>query len=99
MKLAPYRLVTLLEILETSAEAWWRLSSLLGQSLIRMESSVIPDTGVLGATMGELQREAVRLNLQSAADQLERIDEHVSGDNVTNQTMRPLFVDLHYRVI
>jgi len=62
MKLAPYRLVTLLEILETSAEAFWRLSSILGQIIIRLENNQITteNMSTVSGSLGELMREAER---------------------------------------
>jgi hypothetical protein len=72
---APYhRVVTLLQILETSAEAWWRLASMTGQLLVRLETS-IPPPDVVVATLGELQLECDKLSLTSASSQLSRIRE------------------------
>ena len=42
MKPRPFLLVTLMEILETSAEAWWYLASMNGQLMVRLEGSIPP---------------------------------------------------------
>jgi hypothetical protein len=103
MKPAPFRLVTLMEILETSAEAWWRLSSMLGQFFIRLEDPQIGfetmEAGI--ATLAELQREIERLKLDSSLKQLGRIKDALFGNDrqrVTLAQVRPLLTDLHQRM-
>jgi len=79
LDISSLRVVSLLEILETSAESWWRLSSLLGQTLVVLERAIGPinqDTaGVIGGTLGEILREIERLKLISSIQQLSRIRE------------------------
>jgi hypothetical protein len=102
MKLTPYRLVTLLEILETSAEAFWRLSSMLGQLIIRLENHQIDESnmGTVASSLGELMREADRLNLRMAVQQLERIKEQLFGERRgTLASVRPMLLDLHMRIL
>ncbi len=98
--LPPDELVTLLEILETSAEAFWRLSSILGQLIIRVENNQINEENFKGAvgSLGELHREAERLNLRPAVQQLERIKEALFGkDRIALAATRPMLLDLHMR--
>ena len=59
------RLVTLLELLELKAEPFWRLSCLIGQIIVRLETSV-PPLNEIASGFGELDREAKRLGLRSA---------------------------------
>lgn len=65
----PFQLVTLMDILEHNAEAFWRLSSLVGQLFTRLETG-LPDLGVVAANLGELRREAERLDIRSAVAQM-----------------------------
>jgi hypothetical protein len=102
MKLALYRLVTLLEILETSAEAFWRLSSILGQLMVRLENNQIDHEimHIAAGSLGELMREAERLNLRSAVQQLERIKEQLFGPKRgTIDSLRPMLMNLHLRIL
>jgi hypothetical protein len=104
MKLTPYRLVTLLEILETSAEAWWRLAGLIGQAIVKLEPQydIGPEgAGAIGGTLGEIHRQAQRLDLRSALAQLVRIEQYItpgrSGSVVQGQ-LRTMLIDLHQRM-
>jgi hypothetical protein len=102
MNLIPYRLVTLLEILETSAESFWRLSSILGQLIIRLENHQIDESnmGAAASSLGELMRESERLNLRPAVQQLGRIKEQLFGKNRgTLASVRPMLLDLHMRIL
>jgi hypothetical protein len=94
--------VTLLEILETSAEAFWRLSSILGQLIIRLENHQIDESnmGAAASSLGELMRKAERLNLRMAVQQLERIKEQLFGERRdTLASVRPMLLDLHMRIL
>ena len=62
MKRAPFQVVDLMEILETSAEAWWRLASMTGQLMVRLEASLPPMEQII-ETLAELHRECERLGL------------------------------------
>ena len=96
---APYRLVTLLEILQFNAEAFCRLSSVVGQMLVILEQGRIPAVDAMGGSLGELHREAQRLKLHPVDRQLERIKEHFTGGQATVTTMRPMIVDLYNRLL
>jgi len=70
-----WRIVTLLEILEHNAEAFCRLSSVLGQAIfIYRLGNPNEDTlhGLVGS-LGELQREIERLEMTSVNRHIERI--------------------------
>ena len=102
MSLTPYEMVTLLEILETKADAFWRLSSILGQLIIRLENNQITEKTLKIAvgSLGELHREAERLNFRPAVQQLERIKEQLFGeDRVSLDNMKPMLLDLHMRIL
>jgi hypothetical protein len=62
MRACSYRMVTLLEILETSAEAWWRLASMTGQMMVKLETELPPLDSVV-ETLSELRGECVKLKL------------------------------------
>jgi hypothetical protein len=101
----PYRLVTLLEILETSAEAWWRLAGLIGQLIVKLEPQYTmgPEgAGALGETLAEIQREAGRLQLRSALAQLDRIEKYIMPQGkpgaILQGQLRTMLVDLHQRM-
>jgi hypothetical protein len=101
---ARYRLVILLEILETSAEAFWRLSSILGQFMIRLEANQVTDQilGIATGALGDMQREINRLKLASASKQLDRIKIALIGDESERKTLveiRSMLEELHLRVL
>ena len=103
MKCAPYQVVTLMEILETSAEAFWRTSSLIGQAIVKLEPHYDFGTegaGVLGGTLGEVQREITRLQLRSALAQMKRIEEYITpkGHAIMQAQIRAMLIDLHQRI-
>ena len=101
---ASFQLVTFMELLEHNAEAFWRLSSLVGQLFTRLETG-LPDLNVVASNLGELRREAERLSIRSAVVQNERITDLVQGDLWGGDLqrlaglMRPLVVDLHLRIM
>jgi len=72
---SPYRMVTLLEILEHKAEPFCRISSVLGQAIMIMRHSSPTEETISGLTgsLGELQREVQRLGLVSVDKHIERI--------------------------
>ena len=96
------QIVALLEILETSAEAWWRLSSIIGQLFVRLETT-FPPVEQIAPALGELQIEARRLDIRSADAQIARINEEVHSGNWRSIAelaiaLRPLIIDLHLRI-
>lgn len=96
---AAYRLVSLLEILEVKADAFCRMSSMIGQMLVMLELNQLPDTGAMGSILGELHREAQRLGLRSVDRQLERIKEHFTSTGANTTTMRPMLIELSNRML
>jgi hypothetical protein len=92
-----------LEILEVKAEALWRLSSMVGQLFVRLETT-FPPMEAIAPTLGELQREAKRLGLRSADQQLDRIGDLFknlrAGTSLQTlgQDLRSLVLDLHLRI-
>jgi hypothetical protein len=105
MKALPFQMVTLVEILETSAEAWWRLAGMVGQAIVKLEPhyDLGPNgAGAIGATLGEINREAQKLELRSALHQLKRMSEYITprpGRSVVQSEIRQMMVDLHYRIL
>lgn len=90
-----YRLVTLLELLEHNAEAFCRLSSLIGQMIIGMRYNSAPAVRALGE-LGELQRETERLGLLSSTKQLQRI--YVAIENNQFSNISSLLEELYNRL-
>ncbi len=96
-----YRLVTLLDLLEFKAEAYWRLSGIVGQLIVRLETG-IPPAKQIGNMLGELREEVEKLGVRSAVAQIDRINDVFTGgkwDSVQElaNLLRPLVVDLHLR--
>lgn len=103
MKCAPYQVVTLMEILETSAEAFWRTSCLIGQAIVKLEPVFDFGTegaGALGGALGEVQRQIVQLQLRSAVAQMNRIEAYITptGHAVIQSQIRQMLIDLHQRI-
>lgn len=103
MKPARFQLVTLMDILETSAESWWRMSSLLGQFFVRLEARHVGmETITAGVeTLGELQAEIERLKLDSARKQLQRVKGALCGDDdqrLPISDVMPMIRELHVRM-
>lgn len=59
----------------------------------------LADAGVIGATLGELQKQAERLNLRPVVQHLYRMREHFGSGRANTQTMHGMFVELHNRLI
>jgi hypothetical protein len=99
----PYhRVVTILEILDTSAEVFWRLSSMVGQLMIRLENNQISEAtlSVASASLGELSRACKHLQLRFTSNQIDRIYEHLFGDNRGPvAALRPMLMELHTRIL
>ncbi|HXQ10115.1 MAG TPA: hypothetical protein VN805_03855 [Caulobacteraceae bacterium] len=98
---ARYRIVTLLEILQDSANSFWFISGILGQAIVRMETEVFSTRGLqqVAASLGELDRETERLKLRSSQAQLARIKQYVADGHVSNNELRQLLVELVSRVM
>lgn len=97
------RLVTLLEILETSAEAWWRLASLTGQMLAKLECDELPPIDTVIETLAELRHECIKLKLTLAQATLDRFGESIgalAGKTVREigTTLKPVISDLNLRI-
>lgn len=91
-----------MEILETSAEAWWRLASMTGQLMVRLEQSIPPFESVV-ETLAELHRECGKLGLPLSHAQLFRIRDELPNFANTNlaivaQRLRQMVHDLNLRV-
>src|ERR1700687_5039644 len=103
MKLLPFQVVTLMQLLETDAEAWWRVFGLIGQLFVRLEAPSIGfetmEAGI--GALAELGREIDRIKLASALKQLERVKEAVFGNDrqrVPLSAVQPLIRELHVRM-
>jgi hypothetical protein len=69
--------VTLLEILEASAEAWWRAASLTGQLYVRFEIG-LPDSKYVVQLLSELREQSDKLKLPLTKIHIDRIAEYAS---------------------
>jgi len=98
MLTTPYRLVTLLELLEHNAEAFCRLSSVIGQAIVLLKTSKIPDLDALVGSLGELNRETERLGLPSATKQLKRIYASITTAGTDVASIGPMVIDLYNRL-
>ncbi len=97
-----FQLVTLMEILETSAEAWWRMASMTGQLMVRLEASLPPMERII-EILAELHRECGRLDLPFSQAHLDRFRDGLTDfANVPLPTvaerMRGMVVELNMRV-
>jgi hypothetical protein len=97
----PYRPVSLLQILEVSAGAFCRMSSLIGQTVILLASDHMRDDDEtkLGGVSEELKCEAERLKIRSVSQQLARIWEYVDSGNLNAAGLHPMIVELNNRMI
>lgn len=99
-----YAMVTALEILEASAEAWWRLSSNVGQLFVRLETSIPPADSVI-SILFQLRAESEKIGLSLSTMQIDRIKDYVreNAGRVSLQEfgerLRQLVVELHTRVL
>lgn len=87
---------------ETSPSVWWFSSGMLGQALIRLETSLANSAWAeLGKAMGALQQEAEALGMRSVTAQLRHINSYVStkGPRGTNAELRAMIYDLIQRVM
>jgi hypothetical protein len=91
-----------MEILETSAEAWWYLASMNGQLMVRLEGSIPPMEQII-EMLAELHRECRKLDLTLSLAHLERFRDGLpSFANLPLPTvaarMRDMVVELNMRV-
>ena len=96
-----WQIVTLLELLEGNAEAFWAVAGVLGQAIVRLEvDAVMADStpGYIGSAMRRLSDHATRLNLRSSARQCQRVYDYIDGgEQVTHKRLREMLVDVLLR--
>ena len=96
--------VTLLEVLEASAEAWWRLASGIGQLFVRLEVSLPPSEQVV-LTLAQLRQETEKIGLILTTAQLDRIRDYArqNAGRVSipefSEALRRMVIDLHLRAL
>jgi hypothetical protein len=99
-----HSVVTLLEILEASAEAWWRLASGIGQLFVRLEVSQPPAEQIV-ITLAQLRQETEKLGLTLTTAQLDHIRNFARQNAgkvsvpVFAETLRRMVLDLHMRAL
>lgn len=101
MNYVPLSVVTLLEILETSAGDFYRLSAMIGQIVILLENNQVntDNARIVIASLGEMERLCTALNLPFALLQLKKIKEFLSDPKSDPAAaLRPLVVEMHTRV-
>ena len=89
-----------MEILETSAEQWWRIAGMLGQVIVKLEPHYdigVEGAGLIGETLGEIQSEASRLQLRAVIAQLNRINKTID-EPPKQSVLRSIIIDLHQRM-
>ena len=93
-----------MSILEASAEAWWRLSSMIGQLLVRLETG-LPPVDVIIATFAELRTESEKIGLSLTTRQIDRIKEYAKSNagkvpiQEFGEKFRQLVLDMHERAL
>ncbi|MGH6857845.1 MAG: hypothetical protein ACRECP_09480 [Methylocella sp.] len=85
-------------ILELKADAFCRLSSMIGQMMVVLSRDWTVETGQIGGTLGELQREAQRLGLSSVDKHMSRIHESIKP-GMNNLIMRDMINELYNRML
>ncbi len=105
----PYEWVSLMELLEMYAGAYWRMSGMIGQIICHLEAGAMGATlseqvhDAVGGTLGELQRDMERLRLESPLKQLQRIRDYLNGKEsngeVVYSVLRQRIAALHERMI
>ncbi len=96
-KLSPYEMVSLLELLKHNAEAFCRLSSLIGQMMVGTKFGLPAYVDGL-PQLSELQREAERLGLASTSKQVERVYNSIDSD-LTPEKIHRLLNELYLRLL
>ncbi len=98
----PYRLVSLMELLKLNADAFRRVSTVLGQAwvLINRGGDInVNDAGTLGGALGDLKRECETLELSSPIAQIGRIRQWLDAGSNEMRFLAPMLVELQNRVI
>jgi hypothetical protein len=102
--LRAYAMVTALEILEASAEAWWRLSSNIGQLFVRFETTMPPAESIVIVLL-QLRAESEKIGLSLSTMQIDRIKDYVRANvgrvalQEFGEWLRQLVLELHTRVL
>ncbi len=102
MSYAPFAVVSLVEILETSSEAWWYVASMTGQLLVRLERT-LPPLESIAETLGRLLRECEKLELPLSGTHIKRINEYIiNNDGISAldicSVLKPMIYELNVRV-
>jgi hypothetical protein len=74
----PLTPVSLLALLEASAEAWWRLSGNVSQLTLHLSNENLPAPKDIFGILSELEAEAKKIDLPLTRAQLARIVEYAS---------------------
>jgi hypothetical protein len=92
-----------MELLEVDAKAFWQMSSIVGQFLIRLDAHHISEeilrVGV--GNLAQMEAELPKLGLPSAEKQLERLKAAILGTEEERKpplAWRPMLIDLIQRV-
>jgi hypothetical protein len=85
-------------MLEHNAEAFCRISCMMGQMIVLFENGVAADTKQIGGTLGELQREVERMQLHGLSKHMERIKKHFLSGEANTSTMHQHVVELYNRM-
>lgn len=102
MKLAPFQVVTLMQILECSPSGWWGGAGLLGQAIVKLEPHYKfgnEGAAALGEILSQIRGEAQRLQLRASLAQVNRIGDYIDDGTVAQDKLRSMLVDLHQRLI
>ncbi len=94
----PFALVTLLEILEESAAAFFRLSSMVGQLCTICAQGRFPDMETFVSTLKEIKSIANRLGWYSVEYHFNRIEDTIECREASAATMFPLLSELAHRI-
>lgn len=97
-----WRIVTLLELLEGHAGAFWSIASTIGQMIVRLQvDAALAESAVghIGASLGLLTKHAQRLDLRSVSRQCQRIADYIHDEKeeVTHVRLRQMLIDVLQR--
>lgn len=98
MKPSPYRLVSLLELLELGAEPFCRLTCVMGQLIVMLDTDRPLKPEPVVDTLAQLHRLATDMKWRPVAQHMERVKEHVTSGYATNETLRPMVIQLYDRL-
>jgi len=86
-------------MIESSASTWWWSANVLGQAVIRLETSIGDNAaGHIGQALGALKYEADQLQLKSVTAQLGHIEQFIEGGGKSTAELRALILDLVRRI-